>query len=92
MPTAQDLMSTDVVTIDGSATAADAVEKMRDYGVRCLIVERRSEDDAYGIITQRDICYGVIAPGKDPAGVAVHEIMSKPLVLVNQDIDIPSPG
>ncbi len=88
MPTAQDLMSRDVVTIDGSATVADAIQTMKDQEVRCLIVDRRSEDDAYGIVTQRDICYAVVAYENDPEGVAVHEIMSKPLVVVNKDLDI----
>jgi len=88
MATAQDLMTRDVVTIDGSATVAEAIQKMKDEGVRCLIVDRRSEDDAYGIITQRDICYKVIAYNEDPAAVAVHEIMSKPLVVVNKSLDI----
>ena len=57
MATAEDLMTRDIVTIDGSATVADAIQVMKDEGVRCLIVDRRSEDDAYGIVTQRDICY-----------------------------------
>ena len=56
--------------------------------MRCLIVDRRSEDDAYGIVTQRDIAYNVIAYEIDPKDVKVHEIMSKPLVLVNKDLDI----
>ena len=88
MPTAQDLMTTNVVTIDGNATVAEAISKMKGEGVRCLIVERRSEDDAYGIVTQRDIVYNVIAHSVDPASVQVHEIMSKPLVVVNKDLDI----
>ncbi len=88
MPTAKDLMSTNVVTIDGDAMVAEAISKMREEGVRCLIVERRSEDDAYGIVTQRDICYDVLAHSIDPEHVKVHEIMSKPLVVVNKDLDI----
>ncbi len=88
MPTAKDLMTTDVVTIEGNATVAEAIKKMKEEGVRCLIVERRSVDDAYGIITQRDIVYKVVAHSKDPATVQVHEIMSKPLVVVNKDLDI----
>lgn len=88
MPTAKDLMTTDVVTIEGNATVAEAIRKMKEEGVRCLIVERRSVDDAYGIITQRDIVYKVVAHSKDPATVQVHEIMSKPLVVVNKDLDI----
>ena len=88
MATAEDLMTRHIVTIDGSATVADAIQMMKDEGVRCLIVDRRSEDDAYGIVTQRDICYEVIAQREDPTAVAIHEIMSKPLVVVNKDLDI----
>jgi len=88
MPTAQDLMTTNVVTIEGNASVAEAIGKMNEEGVRCLIVERRSPDDAYGIITQRDVCYAVAAHSVDPESVEVHEIMSKPLVVVNKDLDI----
>ncbi len=88
MPTAQDLMTTDVVTIDGDATVQEAVDAMRDSGVRCLIVERRGPEDAYGIVTQRDVVYEVTAWNRDPQEVKVHEIMTKPLVVVNKDLDI----
>jgi len=88
MPTAKDIMTTDVATIDGSETVAAAVAKMKEKGVRCLIVERRSPDDCYGIVTQRDVAYQVVAYSLDPNEVEVHEIMSKPLVLVNKDLDI----
>lgn len=88
MPTAQEIMTTMVVTIDGNETVAAAIQKIKDEGVRALVVERRSPDDAYGIITQRDICYNVLATDDDPADVKVHEIMSKPLVVVNKDLDV----
>lgn len=88
MPVARDVMTTDVLTIDGMATARQAAKKMDESGVRALIVERRGPEDAYGIITQRDIVYEVIAEGRDPDQVLVHEIMSKPLVVVNPDLDI----
>jgi len=85
---AKDIMSTEVVTIKGTATVAAAVAKMKKAGVRSLIVERRAPDDAYGIVTQRDVAYKVLAPGLDPATVKVHEIMSKPLVVVNPNLDV----
>ncbi len=88
MPTASDLMTTEVVMIDGMASAADAVGLMQEKDVRALIVDRRDESDAYGIVTQRDIAYEVVAMGLDPGEVKVHEIMSKPLVVVNPDLDI----
>lgn len=88
MPKAKDIMTTDVVTIQGTATVAEAVALMKQKGVRSLIVERRNEDDAYGIIRQRDIVYKVVAKGLSLQSVQVHEIMSKPLVVVNPNLDV----
>jgi len=84
---ARDIMTTEVVTVDGAATVAEAVRLMKEKGVRALIVERRSNDDAYGIVTQRDIIYSVMAERKDPTKVKIHEVMTKPLVVVNPDLD-----
>ena len=88
MPTAKELMVTDVVEIDGMASALDAAKLMKEKNVRALIVTRRGPDDAYGIVTQRDIVYGTIADATDADTVKVHELMSKPLVVVNPDLDI----
>ncbi|MFQ6130939.1 MAG: CBS domain-containing protein [Armatimonadota bacterium] len=88
MPTARDLMTTEVVTVDGNATVAEAVQLMKSEGVRALVVDRRGPEDAYGIVTQRDIAYSVFAARKDPNVVKVHEIQSKPLVVINPDLDV----
>lgn len=88
MPTARDVMTAGVVMIEGSASVADAVKLMKEKDVRALIVDRRDENDAYGIVTQRDVAYHVLAQGIDPAEVKVHEIHSKPLVVVNPDLDV----
>jgi CBS domain-containing protein len=88
MPTAKDIMTTDVVTIEGTASVADAVALMKEKGVRALIVDRRGPEDAYGIVTQRDVAYDVLAQGRDPSEVQVHEIQSKPLVVINPDLDV----
>ncbi|MFQ5809610.1 MAG: CBS domain-containing protein [Armatimonadota bacterium] len=88
MPTARDIMTPDVVTIDGTASVADAVALMKEKGVRALIVDRREPEDAYGIVTQRDVAYDILAQERDPAAVQVHEIQSKPLVVVNPDLDV----
>jgi CBS domain-containing protein len=61
---------------------------MKDKGVRALMVDRRGEEDAYGVLTQRDVVYRVIAERKDPGKVKVHEVMTKPLVVVNPDLDV----
>lgn len=85
---AKDIMTTDVVTIDGSATVADAIALMNEKCLHDLIVDRRSEDDAYGILTDWDIIYQVAAYGKDPKEVKVHEIMTKPCIVVNPDLGV----
>ena len=88
MATAKDIMSTDVVMIDGNDTVAAAVAKMKEHGTRTLIVDRRNKADAYGSVTYRDVAYEVVAAGLDPEQVLVHEIMSKPLVVINPDLDV----
>ena len=79
---ARDVMTTDVVFVDGSATVAEAVKTMRDASVSSLVVNRRDSDDAWGIMTQKDVVNKVVDPGKDVIRVKVYEIMSKPLITV----------
>ena len=85
---AADIMSKGVVTIKGSATVADAVYLMKSKKIRSLIVELRHEGDAYGIVTQTDIIYKVAAFGTDPKTVRVYEIMTKPCILVNPELEV----
>jgi CBS domain-containing protein len=85
---AAEIMTTQVVTVRGSDPVAQAIQLMKDSGLRSLIVERRTEDDAYGIITETDIVYGVIAYGKDARQVRVYEIMTKPCVVINPNLDV----
>ena len=86
MMRAEEIMTKDVVTISGSATVAEAVKLMKDKGLRALIVECRSDDDPYGIVTETDIVYKVAAYGHDPKKMRVYEIMTKPCVVVNPDL------
>ena len=88
MLTAKDIMTADVVTISGSATVAEAVKLMKAKKLRALVVERRSDRDPYGIVTETDIVYKVAAFGHDPKQMRVYEIMTKPCIVVNPDLGI----
>ena len=88
MMTAKDIMTTDVVTISGSATIAEVVKIMKEKGFRALIVEPRSDRDPYGIITETDIVYKVAAYGNDPKKMRVFEIMTKPCITVAPDLGV----
>ncbi|MDJ0635250.1 MAG: CBS domain-containing protein [Xenococcaceae cyanobacterium MO_188.B29] len=88
MMRAEEIMTKDVVSISGSATIAEAVKLMKDKGLRALIVDRRSDSDPYGIVTETDIVYKVAAFGHDPKKMRVYEIMTKPCVVVNPDLGV----
>ncbi|MGD1908214.1 MAG: CBS domain-containing protein [Leptolyngbyaceae cyanobacterium] len=85
---AADIMTTEVVTIKGSDTVADAVEKMKVRGLRALVVEPRNATDPYGMVTETDIVYKVAAFGHDSKQMRVYEIMTKPCVIVNPDLGV----
>ena len=85
---AQDIMTTTVVTISGSATIAEAVAMMKEHKLRSLIVDRRHAEDPYGIVTETDIVYKVAAYGKDPKQMRVYEIMTKPCIIVNPELGV----
>ena len=88
MMKAEEIMTKDVVTVSGSATVAEAVKLMKEKGLRALVVERRSDNDPYGMITETDVIYKVAAHGKDPKEIRVYEIMTKPCIVVNPELGV----
>jgi len=84
---AEDIMTRTVVTISGSATVAEAATVMKDKKLRALIVDRRSEDDPYGMVSETDIIYKVAAYGYDPKKIRVYksDFIEKPKRLFIED-------
>ncbi|HLF20085.1 MAG TPA: CBS domain-containing protein [Bacteroidota bacterium] len=79
----ENVMKKAVVSIEGKQTAFDAIKMMREKKVSSLLVNRRGKEDAWGIVTRKDVVNKIVDPGKNPKDVKVHEIMSKPLVMVS---------
>ncbi|MDH6068727.1 CBS domain-containing protein [Chrysosporum ovalisporum APH033B] len=88
MMKAEEIMTTKVVTIRGSATVAEALTLMKANKLHSLVVEPRTENDPYGIISETDIVYNIAAYGKDPKQVRVYEIMTKPCIVVNPELGV----
>ena len=84
----KDVMKTDFGTIEGVATVADALIKMKALKTAVLIVNKRNEDDEYGMLTSGDIARHVLAKDRAPDRVNVYEIMNKPIISVHPDMDI----
>lgn len=84
----RDVMKTDFGTIDGIATVGEALKKMKELQTAVLIVNKRHENDEYGLINCGDIARHVLAKDRAPDRVNVYEIMNKPVISVDPDMDI----
>jgi signal-transduction protein with cAMP-binding, CBS, and nucleotidyltransferase domain len=84
----KDVMKTDFGRIDGIATVAEALRIMKTQKTSVLIVNKRHDDDEYGIINSGDIARHVLAKDRAPERVNVYEIMSKPVISVHPEMDI----
>ncbi|MBU4394709.1 MAG: histidine kinase, partial [Proteobacteria bacterium] len=63
---AKDVMRKGVVSIDGMATAKEAAAKMRSEKVSYLLIKKRHNDDAWGIVVVQDFIRGVMVPDRSP--------------------------
>ena len=53
-----------------------------------IIVKKRNEHDAYGILLLSDIAKKVLAKDRAPKRVNIYEIMSKPVISLDPDMDV----
>ena len=82
------VMKSDVDIVDGMTTVADALKNMKYPETRTLIVNKRHEDDEYGVVMFRDVAKRVLAPDLSPRRINVYEIMSKPVIGVDPEMDV----
>ena len=84
----RDVMKTKFDMVDGMATISQALQKMKHVDTKCLVVDKRHEDDEYGILLISDIARKVLAQDLSPDRVNVYEIMAKPVAFVDPQMDI----
>ena len=77
----KDLRLSPAIFLSGSDTVYRASQLMKDKNVSCVFV--RSKE--IGIVTERDIIKKVVAMGKDPASTHLSEVMSYPVIGVEED-------
>ncbi len=81
-------MTASVHSIAAMATVQDAIQVMRTHKVSSLAVERRDENDEFGLLVIVDIAREVISKNRATERVNVYEIMSKPVVTLPADMSI----
>ena len=79
-----DVMTPNPSVIDGLATVRQALNTMKEQGLSSLVIDRRDDDDEYGLITVRDIAEKVIGQNRSPDRVSVYEIMTKPVLTLEE--------
>lgn len=84
----RDVMKKEFDMVDGMTTVKDALHMMRHVETKCLIIDKRHEDDEYGIVLLKDIAKEVLARDRAPERVNVYEVMTKPVVSVDPAMDI----
>jgi CBS domain-containing protein len=82
------VMTAHPIMIDGLATVTQAVAIMREKQVSSLVINRRDETDEYGVLVVTDLAKRLIVLDKSPDRTNVYEIMSKPVLTVEADMDI----
>jgi len=84
----RDVMKRNFDMVDGKMTVMEALETMKHVETKSLIVEKRHEDDEYGMVLLSDIAKKVLAKDRSPNRVNIYEIMAKPVISVRPDMDI----
>lgn len=84
----QDVMKHNFDMLNGTDTVQSALQKMEHHDSHLLIIDKRDEDDEYGIVMLADIAKKVIAKDRSPNRINLYEIMSKPVISVRGDMDI----
>ncbi|OGR04659.1 MAG: hypothetical protein A2511_13435 [Deltaproteobacteria bacterium RIFOXYD12_FULL_50_9] len=79
------IMTREVVTISKGYAVSDAVKRMAEHSISCIVVE----DDKLpiGILTERDIVR-LFRKGEDVAKLTVDAVMSRPVETISADITV----
>lgn len=85
---ARDVMHEKHIEMDGLDTVKQALDAMKDDKTDVLIVKKRNENDTFGMVVLADIVKKVLAKDKAPDRVNLYEIMAKPVISIEPDLDV----
>ena len=83
-----EVMKKDFDMVDGLISVSVAVTTMKHVETKCVLVDKRHPDDAFGMVLVSDVAREVLAKDRAPERVNVYEIMTKPVMTVAPDLDI----
>ncbi len=84
----REVMHEQHLEMDGMATVKEALDAMKAERADVVIVKKRNENDAFGIVLLSDIAKKVLAQDRPSQRINVYEIMSKPVIPLDPDMDV----
>ncbi|KHA59974.1 CBS domain protein [Vibrio variabilis] len=84
----RDVMANNYVMIDGLRTVSEGIDLAREHRVKALVVNKRNDDDEYGLVLMNDIAKKVLAKNRSPERTNLYEIMTKPALSVSPDMNV----
>lgn len=75
----KEIMIKNVVSMEADATVKDAVHRMNQYDIGCLVITKNGKVE--GIITERDVLKRVVSKSKKPEETKISDVASKPLIV-----------
>lgn len=85
----KDAMNTDsYFFVDGMLTVAEGMKIAKQNNVTALIINKRDDNDEYGLVLLSDIAKRVIARNRSPERVNLYEIMAKPMLSVPPSMNV----
>jgi len=83
--TVHDWMSKPAIVVDPDSSVSYTLTLMRRRNIHSVIVNIGQDNPSYGIVTTTDIRDKIAAADRNPAEIAVREIMSGPLILARPE-------
>ncbi|MGR5177903.1 CBS domain-containing protein [Vibrio parahaemolyticus] len=84
----RDVMANSYVMVDGLTTVHEGIVLAKEHQVKALVVEKRHDDDEYGIVLMNDIAKKVLAQNRSPLRTNIYEIMTKPALSVSPNMNV----
>lgn len=84
----RDVMASTYAMIDGLRTVSEGIELATEHQVKALVVNKRHDDDEYGLVLMNDIAKKVLAKNRSPERTNIYEIMTKPALTVSPEMNV----
>ena len=81
-----DVMTNSVVTAESSDSLSEAVRKMLDKDVGCIVVMDRQS--VAGIITKGDVLKKAYLVSRDSKSTLAREVMTSPVIAIDSDASL----